>query len=240
MGDGMNDGASILIVDDEPRIVELVRAYLEKDGFGALCASSGGEALDVFGRFRVSLVLLDLMLPDISGEAVCRRMREGSNVPIIMMTAKAQEECVVAGLALGADDYIVKPFSLKQLVARVRAALRRSGMADGLGGGKGRRLVCGALALDGENRRVERDGEALPLTADEYKLLELFMTHPAKVFTRDEIIDKIKGDDYDGFDRTIDAHIKNLRQKIGDNRREARYVQTVYGMGYRFAGRVDG
>jgi DNA-binding response OmpR family regulator len=179
------------------------------------------------------------MLPDISGETVCKKIRAKSKAPVIMLTAKVDEESIVAGLNMGADDYITKPFSPRQLAARVKAALRRSGYGGGMSARIGGRIASGNLAIDTENRSAEIAGEKISLTANEYKLLELFMTNPSKIFSREEIIEKIKTPDFDGFDRAIDTHIKNLRQKIGDTPRENRFIETVYGMGYRFAGLIN-
>ncbi|GAB7140220.1 response regulator transcription factor [Deferribacterales bacterium RsTz2092] len=231
----MNVKPVVLVVDDELKILALVKAYLESSGFEVLGAASGKSALASIESNAIDILLLDLMLPDVMGEDICRKVRERSALPIIMMTAKADEESIINGLALGADDYITKPFSLKELVARVKAALRRSSMTKAIPA----RLVSGSLALDIENKQATLDGQSLALTRNEYEILRLFMTHPAKVFTRDEIIDNIKGEDFDGFDRTIDTHIKNLRQKIADEPKSPKFIQTVYGMGYRFAGELD-
>jgi DNA-binding response OmpR family regulator len=231
----MNENPVILAVDDEEKITELLAAYFDKAGYRTLRAKNGKEALDIIGKHPPDLVLLDLMLPDMSGEAICRTLREKSSVPIIMLTAKVDEESIIKGLALGADDYITKPFSPRQVVARVGAALRRSALSKI----KPSRLRCGELELDRDTRQVTKGGVPLALSAQEYKILRLFMSHGAKIFTRDEIIDKIKGDDFDGFDRTIDAQIKNIRKKIGDDPKNARYIQTVYGFGYRFIGEIE-
>ncbi|WP_010253855.1 response regulator transcription factor [Treponema primitia] len=226
---------AVLVVDDEPKILDIVKSYLEKSGYRALTAKNGKEALAALQRNTVDLMLLDLMLPDLSGEELCRRVRSESDMPIIMMTAKVDEESIINGLRIGADDYVTKPFSPRQLMARVAAALRRSG------GGpvEGRVLTCDVLSADTENRRVSKNGAALTLTPNEYKILTLLMSRPHKIFTRDEIIDNIKNEEYDGFDRTIDSHIKNLRQKIEDDARNPRYILTVYGMGYRFGGEAS-
>ncbi|MDR0539931.1 MAG: response regulator transcription factor [Spirochaetaceae bacterium] len=232
----MKKPARILVVDDEKQILEVVKAYLEKEGFRVMTAERGKEALARFDLFPPDVVLLDLMLPDISGEAVCRKIRAKSKAPVIMLTAKVDEENIIAGLGMGADDYITKPFSPRELVARVKAALRR----DGFSGVSGARIASGALTLDTANRAAEIDNKRLPLTTDEYKLLELFMTNPGKIFTREEIIGKTKNADFDGYERAVDTHIKNLRQKIGDNARGgSRFIETVYGMGYRFAGIIN-
>jgi DNA-binding response OmpR family regulator len=231
----MNESPLILAVDDEEKITGILKVYLDKNGYETLCAKTGKEALALIEKRFPDLLLLDLMLPDISGEIICRRVREKSSVPIIMITAKVDEEDILKGLAIGADDYIIKPFSPKQVVARVAAVLRRSALLKK----QTNNFKCGSLVLDSEKRYLSKDGVPLPLTADEYKILHLFMTHGAKIFTRDEIIDKIKGDDFDGFDRTIDAQIKNIRKKIGDDIKNARYIQTVYGLGYRFIGEIE-
>jgi DNA-binding response OmpR family regulator len=220
------------VVDDEPKILDVVRSYLEKNGYRALTAKNWKEALAALRDNKVALMLLDLMLPDLSGEELCRRVRAESDMPIIMMTAKVDEESIIHGLRIGADDYVTKPFSPRQLMARVDAALRRAGG----GPTEGRVMAWDGLSVDTENRRVSKNGAALTLTPNEYRILALLMSRPQKIFTRDEIIENIKNDEYDGFDRIIDSHIKNLRQKIEDDTRNPRYVLTVYGMGYRFGG----
>jgi DNA-binding response OmpR family regulator len=225
-------GRTVLVVDDEEKILDIVKSYLEKDGYRVLTAQTGKEGLALALGQSVSLILLDLMLPDFSGEELCRRVRAASEVPIIMMTARVDEESIIHGLNIGADDYVTKPFSPRQLMARVAAALRRSEAATE----ERRFLVCDDLAVDTENRRASLGGEALPLTPNEFKILALLMSRPQKIFTREEIIARIKDDDYDGFDRTIDSHIKNLRQKLRDDSKSPRYIVTVYGMGYRFGG----
>jgi DNA-binding response OmpR family regulator len=228
----MNGEPLVLVVDDEEKILEAVSSYLKINGYRPLCAKNGGEAMDLFSKNPVALALLDLMLPDFSGEDLCRKIRSVSDIPIIMITAKVDEESVIRGLNTGADDYVCKPFSPRQLMARVRAALRRTG---GTGTAE-KRLIHGGLAVDVESRRVSRDGISISLTPNEYKILITLMSRPAKIFTRDEIIERIKGEAYDGFDRAVDTHIKNLRQKIGDDPKSPVFIQTVYGMGYRFAG----
>jgi DNA-binding response OmpR family regulator len=255
---------AVLVVDDEVKILEILKSYLERSGYQALTAQSGREGLAALERNQVSLLLLDLMLPDIPGEEICRRIREESDhpgLPIIMMTARIEERDIIRGLNMGADDYVTKPFSPRELMARVAAALRRasaSGTAGSAGSGSGGRdgrgeaqqwserlrserpvLICDALRIDTENRRVSMEGADLPLTPNEYRILALLMSWPQKIFTRDEIIENIKDNDYDGFDRTIDSHIKNLRQKIRDDPKAPKYIVTVYGMGYRFGGVVQ-
>ncbi|MDR2793112.1 MAG: response regulator transcription factor [Treponema sp.] len=228
----MKDKHTVLIVDDEAKILVLVKAYLEMNGYAALCAKDGGQGMMLFERNPVSLILLDLMLPDFSGEEFCKKVRLVSDVPIIMITAKVDEESVIRGLTIGADDYVCKPFSPRQLMARVDAVMRRE-RGKKAGGGV---LSHGDLTLDTEKRSLIRNGEAVPLTHDEYNILSLFMSHQAKIFTREEILEAVKGDGYDGFDRSVDSHIKRLRAKIGDDPKTPRHILTVYGMGYRLGG----
>jgi DNA-binding response OmpR family regulator len=226
----MNGGQTVLVIDDEVKILNLIKSYLEINGYSACCAKNGGEGMICFEKRHVDLILLDLMLPDFSGEEFCKKVRQVSAVPIIMITAKADEESIIRGLAIGADDYVCKPFSPRQLMARVQAALRRSG---GETGGAGSFLSYGDLVIDTGKRSVSRNGAGIALTRDEYNILTLLMSRQAKIFTRDEILEAVKGDDYGGFDRSVDSHIKRLRAKIGDDPRAPRYIITVYGMGYR-------
>jgi DNA-binding response OmpR family regulator len=188
--------------------------------------------MSLFESHSVSLILLDLMLPDFSGEEFCRKIREVSNIPIIMITAKTEEADIIHGLKIGADDYVTKPFSPRQLMARVEAAIRRTGNT----GNPRRFLQYHDLTIDTEQRSVTRGGNAVALTRDEYHILALLMSRQAKIFTREEIIEAVKGDDYDAFDRTVDAHIKKIRAKIGDDSKAPSYITTVYGMGYRIGG----
>ncbi|MDR2767322.1 MAG: response regulator transcription factor [Treponema sp.] len=230
----MNTVHTVLVVDDEEKILDIVKGYLEKEGCRALTAKTGDEALALFRGGAVSLVLLDLMLPGLSGETVCRKIRSLSDIPIIMMTAKVDEESIIAGLKMGADDYVTKPFSPRELMARVAAALRR---LDRDKEPEARLLAAGGLVVDTETKRALLEGVELALTRSEFRLLALLMSRPEKIFTRDEIIDRIKqvnDNEYDSFDRTVDTHVKNLRQKLGDDPRSPRYIVTVYGMGYRF------
>jgi DNA-binding response OmpR family regulator len=229
----MKEKPVVLVVDDETKILELVQSYLRINGYTPLCARNGREGLKLVEQNPVSLVLLDLMLPDVPGEELCRKIREVSRVPIIMLTARVEEEDIIRGLKMGADDYVTKPFSPRQLMARVEAALRRSG-----GGEKtGTILSYAGLTIDTEKRAASLNGEALSLTLDEYNILTLLMSRQPKIFTRDEILESIKGEEYDGFDRSIDTHIKKLRAKLGDDPKAPGYITTVYGMGYRFGGR---
>jgi len=225
---------SILVIDDDKRILEVIKAYLEKEGYAVLCAGNGKDALRLFGQHEAALILLDLMLPDLSGEDICRSIRSQSDVPIIMVTAKVEEENIIRGLSLGADDYITKPFRPQQLVARVAAVLRRYDVSEKISAGKGKGFFFGALAVDTEKRLVTKGETVLRLTPNEYKILTLLISRPQKIFTRDEIISAVKSDDFDGFDRNIDTHIAKLRQKIEDDTKNPSYIVTVYGVGYRF------
>ncbi|MDR1655762.1 MAG: response regulator transcription factor, partial [Treponema sp.] len=220
------------------KIRELVKSYLDASGYTGLCAKNGREGMALFEKENVSLILLDLMLPDFSGEEFCRKIREFSDVPIIMITAKVDEESIIRGLKIGADDYVCKPFSPRQLMARVEAALRKPGRRDGRGNAE-KILAYDDLTVHTGNRSASLKGKALALTRDEFNILALLMSRQAKIFTRDEILEHIKGDEYDGFDRSIDTHIKNLRAKIGDDPRAPKYIVTIYGMGYRFGGGND-
>ena len=228
--------ATILIVDDERKIRDLVRSYLEREGYAVLVADSGQGALEVLERANPDIVVLDLMLPDVSGEEVARSVRSHSDLPIIMLTAKAGEDDRVAGLHLGADDYLVKPFSPRELVARVEAVLRRAsgGAANGA-----MSLDEGRLVIDRESREVAVDGAAVELTRSEFDLLHALASRPGRVYSRYELITKVQGYDYEGYERTIDAHVKNLRRKLGDDPRHPRYVLTVMGVGYKFGVKPD-
>jgi DNA-binding response OmpR family regulator len=223
----------ILVVDDEPKIVEVVTAYLVLGGFDSASAATGAQALALFESIVPCLVILDLMLPDISGEEVCRRLRMRSRVPIIMLTAKIEDEDIQKGFMMGADDYVTKPFNPRQLVARVEAVLRRTrGSMEPLA----RQLSFddGDLVLDSEEGEVRKAGKTVRLTPREVLLLRLLASNPGRVFSREELIACVLGEDYGGFDRTIDAHVKNLRQKIESDPHEPRYLVTVHGMGYKF------
>lgn len=222
----------ILIVDDEPSIHEVVRAYLERDGFIVYSATDGREGLELAMSKRPQLVVLDLMLPDITGEEIARRLRERSDVPILMLTAKTSEEQRVAGLQLGADDYLTKPFSPRELVARVKAILRRAGggempLVDLI------RFDSGRLEIDSVRHEVRIDREPVDLTPTEYKLLLALAQYPGRAYSRFELINRVQGHDFEGYERTIDAHVKNLRHKIEPDPHKPRYVETVQGIGYR-------
>ncbi len=223
-------GVNILIVDDEPKILEIVRSYLTKNNYQPFMAQTGQEALEIFSREQISLVVLDLMLPDLSGEQICREIRKKSAVPVIIMTAKVDEESIVHGLNIGADDYVTKPFSPRQLMARIAAVLRRTSANKSMPD----LLEYKNLTINLNNKSVTKDSAHLSLTPSEYGILTLLMGRPYKIFTREEIISQIMAHGYDGYDRTIDAHIKNLRQKIEDDPKTPEFIRTIYGMGYRF------
>ncbi len=220
----------ILIVDDEKKIVQTVKAYLDQEGFKTYTASDGEEALRAFEEKGPDLIVLDLMLPRLSGIEVTKKIRATSNVPIIMLTAKASEADRVVGLELGADDYVVKPFSPRELVARVRAVLRR---IDG-DTGTAERIVSGGLDIDLKTREVKVNGVEIELTPTEFDLLAFLAHHPGQVFTRLQLLREVQGYTYDAFARTIDTHVKNLRRKIEEDPKEPHYLLTVHGVGYRF------
>ena len=231
----MDENKRVVVVDDEQSVQEVVRAYLEKDGYHVFVAGSGGEGLALAERIKPGLIVLDLMLPDRSGEDVAREIRSRSDIPILMLTAKASEEERVAGLNLGADDYLVKPFSPRELVARVRAILRRTQTETPLV-----ELLSfddGRLTIDTVQHEVRVAGELIELTPNEYKLLTTLARYPGRVYSRFELINHVQGYDYDGYERTIDAHVKNLRKKIEADAKHPRYVETVFGSGYRLAKR---
>jgi DNA-binding response OmpR family regulator len=229
------DKANILIVDDEEPIVEFVESYLVKSGYTVYKAFNGKDALAAFNRAPLSLILLDLMLPDISGEDVCRTIRKTSRVPIIMLTAKVEEENILKGLDIGADDYVTKPFSPRQLVARVGALLRRTENMD-YGVSSLLSFNNKELMIDTITHEVLKSGEPVSLTPIEYKLLSTMAKSPNRTFTRSSLIDLALGDDFAGFDRSIDSHIKNLRQKIETDTKNCLYILTVHGVGYKFGG----
>ncbi len=220
----------ILVIEDEERIVTLVRAYLERAGYRVLSAYDGKSGLELFHRERPSLVILDLMLPEVDGLDIARQIRQESDVPLIMLTARTEEADRVAGLELGADDYITKPFSLRELVARVRAVLRR---AEG-GLAPPQRLERGELVIDLEARQVEVVGKPVELTPTEFDLLAALARHPGRAFTRLQLLEAINRYPSEGLARTVDTHIKNLRKKVEPDPEHPRYIQTVHGIGYRF------
>lgn len=222
---------TILVVDDEKRILSLLKAYLEGQGFGVVTAANGRDALFVTRQEKPDLIILDLMMPGMDGYEFMRQHRKERETPIILLTAKVDEDDKVLGLELGADDYVTKPFSPRELTSRVRAVLRRAG--QNLPKIEVYRL--GNLTLDRESHLVTLDGETVDLTPSEFDLLAALMAAPGRTFTRLELLDQVQDTAFAGYARTIDVHIKNLRAKIEQNPRQPRYIETVYGVGYRFA-----
>lgn len=249
----MGEAIRILVVDDERPICDVVRAYLEREGYAVSCAYDGEAALEVFHLEKPDLVILDRMLPKLSGEAVCVHMRAESAVPILMLTARAGEDDLVAGLALGADDYIEKPFRAKELVARVSALLRRSGKrrngvseenVDSFGQSghpAGPVRVGTTLEVDADSYEARCNGVAVSLTSKEFRILAVLARHPKKTFTREELIAGAFPEGYDGFDRAMDTYVKNIRKKLAETDpadvfpagEPVEYIRTVHGVGYR-------
>ncbi len=221
----------ILVVDDDRKIIDLVRLYLERDGYRVLVAYDGLEALELARRKRPDLIVLDLLLPELDGLDVCRILQAESEVPIIMLTAKTTEEDKLVGLELGADDYVTKPFSPRELVARVRTVLRRVGQEARQGLTE---IRFADLVIDRRSHEVRVRGEVVPLTPTEFRLLEVLAGEPGRAFTRLELLDRVFGYDFEGFERTVDVHVKNLRKKIEPDPKQPTYVKTVYGVGYKF------
>ncbi len=223
-------GKKILVVDDEKKITEIIKAYLERDNFSVIVAYDGNTALDAVKKHSPDLIVLDLMLPEISGWEVCRILRKDSNIPIIMLTARDETTDKIVGLELGADDYVTKPFDAKELVSRVKAVLRRY---EGNSTGISKKIHAGDLTIDIERRLVSRGEQNIELTPIEFDLLLLLTRHPGRVFSRLQLLDSIQGDAYEGYERTIDSHIKNLRKKIEPEPEKPAYIITVYGVGYK-------
>jgi len=230
----MTDKMKIVVIDDEPSVQEVVRAYLEKAGYQVFVAGNGAEGLALAERLKPALIVLDLMLPDISGEEICSDIRGRSDVPILMLTAKASADERVAGLVSGADDYLVKPFSPRELVARVNAVLRRTQGIEAPLVAKAS-FDGGRLEIDSVEHVVKRDGMAVDLTPHEYKLLTTLARYPGRAYSRFELINRVQGDDFERDERTIDVHVKNLRKKIEPDAAHPRYIETVSGVGYRLA-----
>ncbi|MCC3867516.1 response regulator transcription factor [Terrisporobacter mayombei] len=218
---------NILLVDDEKKITEVVKAYLDKEGYNTLVAHDGNEALSLFSNNDFDLVILDRMLPDISGEEICEKIREISLVHIIMLTAKTEDEDKIDGFNLGCDDYVCKPFNVKELVLRVKAALRKIRKEEII-------KVNDEIEINTLSHEVRIRDKDVNLTNTEYKLLLLFVNNQKRIFTREELLELVTDDYYEKFDRIIDAHIKNLRQKIEEDTKKPKIIQTVYGVGYKF------
>ena len=230
----MSESGKIVVIDDEESVRDVVRAYLEKDGFTVYVAANGRDGLALAERSKPDLIVLDLMLPDVSGEEICEEVRSRSDVPIVMLTAKASEDERIAGLIAGADDYLVKPFSPRELVARVHAVLRRTkGVEAPLV--EILRFDEGRFEIDTVKRAVLRDGAPVDLTPNEYKLLLALARYPGRAYSRFELVNRVQGYDYEGYERTIDVHVKNLRKKIEPDPARPRYIETVTGVGYRLA-----
>ena len=223
-------GESILVVEDEQKIADLLKDYLRAEGFQVTCLIRGDDALEQTKRHAPDLILLDLMLPGLDGISVCREIRKFANVPIIMVTAKVEEVDRLIGLEIGADDYICKPFSPREVVARVKAVLRRVHPSE-----PPRRLLVGPLVLDEDAREVTVGGKPISLTPSEFGLLSVLMASPERVFSRSELVDKIQGYRFEGYDRTIDSHVKNLRKKIAVQLPGKEIIQTIYGVGYKLS-----
>ncbi|MGV8980634.1 response regulator transcription factor [Clostridium sp.] len=228
----------VLIIDDEIKIVDVVKSYLEREGCEVFEAYNGEQAFELFKTTNPDLIVLDLMLPDMTGEDICKIIRKKSRVPIIMLTAKIDEESIVSGLNIGADDYMTKPFSPRELKARIIAIFRRLSeeivpLSNIISFNED------DLIIDVLNKEIRKNGESVDLTITQYKILITLLKYPHKIFTRDELINTAFGEDYEGFDRTIDTHIKNLRKKIESNPKEPVYIMTVYGTGYKLGGESD-
>ncbi len=228
--------STVLIIEDDPHTTELVRLYLANDGHEVLSAASGPEGLARAREVRPDLVVLDLMLPGLDGLEICRELRAESDVPIVMLTARVEEDDLLSGLGSGADDYVTKPFRPRELAARVRAVLRRTGREDSLNclpTSPGGELAHGPIRINPRMQSAYVGDGRVSLTPTEYRLLLLFLREPGRVFSREQIIDRVLGQDFDGFDRTVDTHVYSLRRKLEAPLKGVRYIHTIYGMGYR-------
>ncbi len=223
--------STVLILEDDPHTVEVVQLYLRRDGHHVLSATDGIAGLSLAREAQPDLIILDLMLPGMDGLEICRILRQESDVPIVILTARADEEDRLAGLDLGADDYVTKPFSPRELAARIRAVLRRSAR-DELEGGAAR-LDYESISMEMRQRTVHVDGTQIHLTPTEIRLLALLMREPGRTFSRDQIIDRVFGYDFEGFDRTVDSHVYSLRRKLEAAAGDKKYIHTIYGVGYR-------
>jgi DNA-binding response OmpR family regulator len=221
---------TIMVVDDETRLVSLVESYLVQEGYHVVSANNGWEALGIAQREKPDLIILDIMMPEMDGYEFMRRHRAEYATPIILLTARVDDDEKIIGLELGADDYVTKPFRPRELTSRVRAVLRRAGSSAPAG----QVLRAAGLTLDRNSRSLDANGRAVDLTPSEFDLLAGLMARPGRVFSRLDLLDIIQGVRYEGYERTIDTHIKNLRSKIEDDPRAPRYIETVYGVGYRF------
>ncbi|SHK26634.1 DNA-binding response regulator, OmpR family, contains REC and winged-helix (wHTH) domain [Paramaledivibacter caminithermalis DSM 15212] len=231
----MKEKFKILVIEDEVKILNVIEAYLEKEGYEVYKAIDGTQGLNIFKDISPHLVILDLMLPGMSGENICKNIRSTSDIPIIMLTAKTNEKSKIEGFSLGADDYVTKPFSPRELIERVRVILRRSyrdkgPLSDIIS------FNNDELRIDIKKHEVTKNKKLVILTPNEYRILLILASNPGQIFSREQLVENVFGIDYDGFDRTIDTHIKNIRQKIEDNPKTPKYILTIYGMGYKFGG----
>lgn len=226
---------SVLIVDDDVKLVELLQTYFEQEQFLVYTAYDGIEAVELVAKRKPDIMILDIMLPGMDGREVCRKIRQNNDVPIIMLTAKDDESDRLVGLGIGADDYVTKPFSMKEVVARAKVILRRM---HGEVVEKKTVLQFREITIDLERHQVKRSGDVLDLTPTEFKLLEVLARAPERVYSRFQLMENTQGYAFDGYERTIDAHIRNLRRKLEPDSRNPQYVLTVYGIGYKFAGEL--
>lgn len=226
---------SVLIVDDDVKLVQLLRTYFDKEGFIVFSANDGLDALQLVREKKPDIMILDVMLPGLDGWDICRRIRRDNDIPIIMLTARDEESDRLIGLEIGADDYVTKPFSPKEVVARARVILRRAHKEVV----RNEPVRAGSLLIDMERHLVIQGSQSLELTPTEFKILELLAVNAGKVFSRLQIVEQTQGYTFEGYERTIDAHVKNLRRKLENNPKEPQYIQTVYGIGYKFAGSGD-
>ncbi|EPY2305410.1 response regulator transcription factor [Clostridium sporogenes] len=224
---------NILIIEDEKRVSEVLKAYLEKEGYKVYCTTKGLEGIEIFKSINIKLIILDLMLPDISGEEVCKIIRQSSDVHIFMLTAKGALNDRIEGLNIGADEYLIKPFSPRELIARVNALFRRLSTDNSTSN-----LIFddGKLSIDYDKRVVKVNGKEISITPNEFDILYALVSNKGKVLSREQLIDKIFGIDFNGYDRTIDVHIKNIRKKIEEDTKNPKYVVTVMKVGYKFGG----
>ena len=226
---------SVLIVDDDVKLVKLLQTYFEKEGYCTYSANDGLDALQMVRVRKPDIIVLDLMLPGLDGLNVCRRIRKDNDIPIIMLTARDEESDRLIGLEIGADDYVTKPFSPKEVIARAKAILRRANKEVV----SREPIIASTLIIDLERHQITNGGQIVDVTPTEFKIMELLAGNVGKVYSRLQIFEQIQGYSFEGYERTIDAHIKNLRRKIEINSKEPQYIQTVYGIGYKFAGEVD-
>lgn len=225
---------SVLLVDDDVKLVRLLQVYFEKEGCITYSANNGLDALQVLRERQPDIMVLDLMLPGLNGLDVCRKIRKNNDIPIIILTARDEESDRLVGLEIGADDYVTKPFSPKEVVARVKAILRRANREVV----RHEPIKAGSVIVDLERHEVTVGGQFVEITPTEFKILELLASNIGKVYSRLQIVEQIQGGSFEGYERTVDAHIKNLRRKLEKNTREHQYIQTVYGIGYKFVGEM--